>query len=471
MNVAIYLRCSTDIQDESIDVQRQLCRDYCTSNDHNIVAEYVDEGVTGGLECARRPGASKMLQDSRDKLFQGIVARSNRRLGRDTIDLLCIRKEAKKRKLALLFVTQTFGDDAQGDFMWTLMAATGELERKLTGERIRNHNRHLATIGRWASGTPPLGFLYDPEAKTLQVDPDRAQDAVKVFETFLNTRGNCSETAKRLNMLDVKTGRGRQWSDSTVNGFIRNPLFRGILRYQEIETKVDLPEIVPVSILERVDRILCNTRNIRKRNPKRVFPFSGLLVCGKCGVTYKAHQSYKGKLAYTYVCRGHKERGICDAKSISSARVDKLVQEGLGKALQAEADHIHSIKLKESSGKAHTKQDVVFRRLRELKDSRSRLIDLYIAKIITKDELDDKLHLLDEEVKQCEVNMHREYISMDEIMQLLKSWSDTWTNWTAEDKRAFLLMMVSRIVIWITGKSAKIDIYTNLREGIVTVSE
>ncbi len=79
-HVAVYARASTDQQDESCEVQLDIVRDYCQRHNLTIVAEYVDEGLSGGLELTKRPAACRMLADAAKGLFQGIVCRSQRRL-------------------------------------------------------------------------------------------------------------------------------------------------------------------------------------------------------------------------------------------------------------------------------------------------------------------------------------------------------------------------------------------------------
>jgi len=47
MKVAIYARVSTDDKGQDPEVQFMRCRDYCKYHNHEIIAEYKDEGVTG----------------------------------------------------------------------------------------------------------------------------------------------------------------------------------------------------------------------------------------------------------------------------------------------------------------------------------------------------------------------------------------------------------------------------------------
>lgn len=467
MKLAAYARASTDEQEESTDVQLAMIREYCTRNNHEIVAEYIDDGVSGGLECAKRPGASKMLDDARKKQFQGIVARSNRRLGRDTIDLLVIRREAKKRNLSLLFVTQTFGDDAQGDFMFSVMASIGELERKLTGERIRNHNRHLAQLGRWPAGRPPLGYVYDKETKTISVDPDRARDAVALFREFLACGGNRMQTSKRLNSLGIKTRDGNLWSDDAIADALRNPLYRGFIAYQEIRTPIDIERIIPQDLIDRVDSMLENTAHIRQRsNPRTVYPFSGVLICSKCGSTMKAHKINR-QVSYSYVCRGNKEKGICNASSIGCGIIDRLAGMGLEEALTRNLEMIRQAATEAADSRP---TDASAGQKRRLMDSRNRLVDLYASGIIEKGDLEQRLVGIDKQLLELNTEKPASKLTESEVVSLLDDWPTRWQEYTPEEKRGLVLVLCPRIYVdHIARQSTTIIMDTTLGAGMIEV--
>lgn len=66
MRVALYTRVSTDEQAKhglSIDTQLDNLRQWATNNNHTIVAEYVDAGISGKKPYTKRPELSRFMND------------------------------------------------------------------------------------------------------------------------------------------------------------------------------------------------------------------------------------------------------------------------------------------------------------------------------------------------------------------------------------------------------------------------
>jgi site-specific DNA recombinase len=471
MKVAIYARCSTDDrQDDSVAVQLTMCREWADRNGHEVVAEYIDEGLSGGLPCDKRPGAARMFIDASARLFQGIVARSNRRLGRDDVDLMVIRRVAKRQKLQLMFVTQKFSDDATGDFMWGILANVAQFERKLTGERIRAHNRHLAQIGRWPSGRPPLGYKYDPQTKTLSVDTERVNDAVSLFQTYIDNHGNRARTARILNAAGVRTREGNMWSDDTVAACIRNPLYRGLIRYQDVSTPAPVEAIIPAHLVQTVDALLENTAFKRLSGDKRtVHVLSGILTCSRCGHTFKAHQGGRESYRYlSYVCRGKKDKGVCNMPSIGSAKAERMIVVALENALKRELSRIVEL---ENEPPGQAQEMATISRHRSLMDARSRIIDLHTAGLISKEETTRRITDIDRQLERLPLQRKVYKFTPEELEAVLDNFVANWYAWDDETRRSVLLTFCSRILVSREGGMLTLTLETCLTDLAAEISE
>jgi len=64
-NATAYYRYSSDNQDaDSIEAQRRACEAYAAAHGYTIVAEYVDEAISGkGSKTASRASYQRMLRD------------------------------------------------------------------------------------------------------------------------------------------------------------------------------------------------------------------------------------------------------------------------------------------------------------------------------------------------------------------------------------------------------------------------
>ena len=67
MKAAIYLRVSTDIQDE--ENQLQDCEDFCNEKNWKIIKIYRDHGISAYKENVIRPEYEQMITDAKQKKF------------------------------------------------------------------------------------------------------------------------------------------------------------------------------------------------------------------------------------------------------------------------------------------------------------------------------------------------------------------------------------------------------------------
>ena len=86
VRVCLYLRMSSASQEESIDSQRAELLAYATKHGYKIVAEYLDEAISGD-DTERRTGFLQMRTDAESGKFDLILAWDQDRLGRwDILD-------------------------------------------------------------------------------------------------------------------------------------------------------------------------------------------------------------------------------------------------------------------------------------------------------------------------------------------------------------------------------------------------
>ena len=70
-----YLRCSTETQDDSLETQEQIIRDWCVREGHELVEYYRDFGISAGVPVEKRPGGYELFAAVAEKkrAFEGIV--------------------------------------------------------------------------------------------------------------------------------------------------------------------------------------------------------------------------------------------------------------------------------------------------------------------------------------------------------------------------------------------------------------
>lgn len=187
MSKLAYLRCSTDTQ--TIDAQR-------ASLPGPFDKEFLDEGVSGAILAADRPGFAALLAYAREGDVVHIAAID--RLGRDALDI-----QATVRKLIAKGVTvDVLGlgpiGRGVGELIVAVLAQIADMERNRIKERCdagREAARAaLAATGRTHRGKVSLGRPF-------------AADAAHVAQWRKENKASISKTATQFGLSDATVKR------------------------------------------------------------------------------------------------------------------------------------------------------------------------------------------------------------------------------------------------------------------------
>ena len=369
MRVAAYLRVSSETED-SIDTQRAACADYCRRESHAIVAEYVDLGISGGLPIAERPAGRQMIEDAKARRFEGIITKQQDRLGRNAADTISFLGRARKLGVQLLFVQESFADTPAGRLSYSVLAALAQYYREDIGQKVRDHNRRRAERGQWPGGPVPFGYCLDPDSKLVQPHPGQADDLAALFRLYIESQGSRVATARELARLGIRGARGCPWTANQVARAIANPIYRGLKSYNGEEFPLDLPELLPVELVERARELLECSRGARvPSKPSQGTTYSGSLICGLCGSHFTCSHNRNGSA--TYCCNGRRRAYICEAPMVMSTRLDALVVPTI-------AEIIRSVSERVSDVAARAQPSPPRRKGRDKAAARERLLSVYV---------------------------------------------------------------------------------------------
>ena len=157
--VGIYARVSTS--DQNSDMQLVELREHADRRNWEIVAEYVDEGVSGSK--ASRPQLDKLMADARRRKFDLCLVWRFDRFARSTTHLLAALEEFKS--LGIDFVSLHEAVDTStpmGKMVFTVLASVAELERSIIVERVRAGMARAKAKGKWIGR--PRGSRIDAVA-------------------------------------------------------------------------------------------------------------------------------------------------------------------------------------------------------------------------------------------------------------------------------------------------------------------
>ena len=341
LRVAAYCRVSTDndAQLESLEMQKTHYEEYINSReDWTLAGVYFDRGITG-TKKEKRPGLLQLVADCELGKIDFVVTKSISRLARNTTDCLEIVRSLLALNIPIYFEKENLDSRSmQSELILAILSSLAEGE----SESIAGNNKWSAQK-RFLNGTfklsyPPYG--YDWDGNQMVINPEQAEVVRWIFAQVLSGHGT-QAIADELNEKGVPTRRGGPWTSNTVRGMIGNEKYTGDVIFQKTFTDshfnrhinngqrdqyamADHHEaIISREDFEKAAMLIDQHRvenNVTKGSEKYLqrYCFSGKIICGECGDTFKRRIHSSGSQNYVaWCCTTHlldKER--CSMKYI-----------------------------------------------------------------------------------------------------------------------------------------------------------
>jgi len=211
-----YTRVSTVDQADkgaSMEAQAERIRQYCKLHHLDLIGVIEDNGISGGKPLASREGGRAVLKALATGEARNVVVTLLDRAFRSTTDALK-HIEAWNKQDVGFHVIDLGGDQslntrsATGQFVMTVMAALGQLERDITGERTRAVLQHKKEHGQ-VYGAVPYGYKRDNG--NLVKDPGEQKVLTRIKR--LRRQGTSyDKIVTRLNGDGIPGKRGGQWN-------------------------------------------------------------------------------------------------------------------------------------------------------------------------------------------------------------------------------------------------------------------
>lgn len=152
--VALYARVSTDGQ--TVDNQLHELRRVARRHEWEVVAEFVDKGISGAKGKEERPALKRLLQAVARRDFDLVGAWSVDRLGRSLSGLLELLGELQAKRVGLYLDQQGLDTTTPaGRAMFQMVGVFAEFERAMIVERVRAGLRRAVKEGKQL-GRPAL---------------------------------------------------------------------------------------------------------------------------------------------------------------------------------------------------------------------------------------------------------------------------------------------------------------------------
>jgi DNA invertase Pin-like site-specific DNA recombinase len=163
--VALYLRVST--AEQTVENQRRELQAIAERHGWRIVAEFVDEGISGTKGRDRRPGYDRLLRGFARREFDQVAAWSVDRLGRSLQDLVSFLGELHAKGIDLYLHQQgIYTATPAGKAMFQMMGVFAEFERAMIVERVKAGLSRARSQGK-RLGRPSLSAEKEAAVRRL----------------------------------------------------------------------------------------------------------------------------------------------------------------------------------------------------------------------------------------------------------------------------------------------------------------
>lgn len=340
MNVVIYARYSSHNQNEqSIEGQLEVCKNFAKQHDYTIVGEYIDRALSGTNDD--RPQFLKMIEDSGKKMFGGVLVYQLDRFARNRYDSAIYKRQLKKNGVRVFSARENINDDASGVLMESVLEGMAEYFSVELGQKVKRGMKINADNCYYNGGAIPLGFklievnssITDASGRIVKkkkfaIDEDTAPYVRKIFDMYVNG-SLMADIIRYLNSKDVKTSTGGEFNKNSIRKILLNKRYVGIYTYNGKETRDGIPRIIDDETFNKVQDIMFKNKKAPARaRAKTDYLLTTKLFCGHCKemMTGYSGTSKTGRLHNYYMCNNARKK-LCDKKAVQKEYIEDLVVE------------------------------------------------------------------------------------------------------------------------------------------------
>jgi site-specific DNA recombinase len=503
MNIAVYVRVSTQRQAQTQTIEQQLdsLRSYHETQGWPWQEEHIfrDDGYSGAK--LRRPGLDRLREHIGRVTFDRVVITAPDRLARNYVHQMLLIEEFEQAGCQVEFVDRPMSHDPHDQLLLQIRGAVSEYERSLIAERMRRGRRQKYLAGGLLPWTrAPYGYRVDPahprDPAGVRLDLAEAAIVAELFSSYLQEGKSLKAETQHLTNLGVASPSGKtRWNQATLRGILTNPVYTGTVyigrsrpteargrhsslapigrdRGGHVQTKQEewtaitqVPAVVNQEQFDLVQQKLAHNQQFARRN-NTAYPYllRAMVSCGTCRLGCIGRSS-RGGYAY-YVCVGKSHGTIshrdekCPARSIPVEQLDELVWHDVCEIL-THPDAITTA-LARAQGGLWLPQELQARRenLRKarvsLEQQMERLTDAYLANVLQleeykrrKIELEQHLSVIAEQKRQLEATVG----GHDQLAAMVRSMEDFCrrvqqglSEATFDQKRQLIELVIDRVV-------------------------
>ncbi len=328
----IYCRVSTTkqtIEGHGLQSQEVRCREYAEQHGYDVLAVFPDD-VSGGGDFMGRPGMVALLSFLKaqpDRRF-AVIFDDLKRFARDAEFHIKLRRELNTVGAKVECLNFKFEDTPEGEFIETIMAAQGELERKQNRRQVIQKMKARVQAGYYLFA-PVYGYRYEKvpgRGRMLVPDEPAASIVREAFAGMAHGRfrsiGDVKHYLDEHSNISRCSNGGAHWS--VVSDILRRKLYTGLITVKKwgiVDQEGIHEPLVSLADWLRVQDVLDGKAMApRRKDINEDFPLRGFVCCADCGAPMTScwSKSRNGVKHPYYLCA----QKACPSKRKSIRRDD-----------------------------------------------------------------------------------------------------------------------------------------------------
>lgn len=240
MNAAIYARYSSHAQrEESIDQQVDVCRAWCASQGHDVVAVYADEHRSGRSTDGRE-NFLRMVDDAKRGEWQLVVVYKLDRFARDRYDAAIYRKRLRDAHVEVRSAMENIPEGPEGRLLEAVVEGVAEWYSADLAQKTLRGMRHNAERCM-ANGVQVFGYAI--VNGRYVVDDNQAAIVRRIFAEWAHGTP-AAVIARRLADEGVRTARGRTPKKDWPGTIVHDERYLGTYVWGDVRVEGGMPRIV-----------------------------------------------------------------------------------------------------------------------------------------------------------------------------------------------------------------------------------
>ena len=528
-SVAVYARTSTLAQadDDKISIPDQIewAEKLCKERGWEFVGSYVDT-LPGDVEFELRPDGFRLLEDAGFKQFNLVLLYHSSRLAREpwvglkTISILgkggiqtYIRNAPIEPMPPQNYI---YGNNVASEYLNALSLVGDKQENIARSERVTSGFKNLAQRGIVVFTL--YGYKKIPKIEitsagkqiyswTFEIDPTESVIVIRIYKEY-NSGKSLRKIVKQLIIDNIPSPSGKlglgSWSAATLRNILSNPAYAGTARWGRklgskyrqgrnengkqkrvytnrdkwlLNNSVNCPRIIDEPYFEKTQELLKTRGKIAGRQLSTDSLLPGLVYCGYCQLrasckTRRVHKNGKTYDRTDFIDQSYTRGLDCRRHLMSAEKLEQLVLLQLQSRLQqlSETDIEKQLLSKDADSKLVVGESLnqIARSLKTYETKKSRLLDVYLGGVLTKDDFTKQKGKLDNEETLLIQEQNRLLeVTNDEKKKIsaLRTLKELLTMFSATTDQKLRKEMLHRIIETIVIYRDRIEVIYNYSSG------